>query len=115
MVECKGAVLKTLITTSLTVTKQSFTHMGDDVSTPIVFTDVQEFEHHEDVEDFMECVELWHREYPKPNGNFNPFRRVKTPATEDQLMEILTKMHGPDELWEGIPTVEREEFPGFMR
>jgi len=101
------AFVKTLITTSLTVTKQSFTHTGDDVSSPIVFTDVQEFEHPEDVEDFLECVELWHREYPKPNGNFNPFRRVKTPATEEQLMETLDKMHGPDDLWHNGDTIVR--------
>jgi len=98
--------MKTLITTSLTVTKQEFNHTGDSVSTPVVFTDVQEFDNGEDVEDFMECVELWHLEYPKPNGNFNPFRRVKTPATEDRLMEIIDEFHGPDDLW-----VELESHP----
>jgi hypothetical protein len=93
--------------------------MGDDVSTPVVFTDVQEFEHPEDVEDFMECVELWHREYPKPNGNFNPFRKVKTPATEEQLIEILDKLHGPMELWYDnmvySPMQLDEPLPSFMQ
>ena len=106
--------MKTVITTSLVVTKQVFTKQGDFTDTPVLFSDKQEFDNDEDVEDFMEHVELWHLEYPKPNGNFNPFRRVKTPATEDRLMEILDEFHGPADLWDDTPKPVSEPLPSFM-
>jgi hypothetical protein len=99
--------MKTLITTSLTVTKQAFSRDGDASDTPIVWTDKQEFDNDEDVDAFVECIDIWHLEYPKPNGNFNPFRRVKTPPTEERLFEILDEFHGPGDLWAGgLPTNE---------
>ena len=96
--------MKAIVTTSVTVTTQWFTPNGDHVSTPVVFSDKQEFDSEQEADAFVEHIDLWVEEYPKPNGDFHPFRRVKTPATEEKLIELLDEIHGPDDLWIGNPS-----------
>lgn len=79
----------TVITSTLTVTRQVFDDRGSNSSAPIVFRHSEQFQQDEEANDFMEHIELWRDEFPKPNGSFNPFRRVKMPATEAKLFEIL--------------------------
>ena len=91
--------MKAVVTTSITTTVQYFTKKGDRADTPILFSDKQTFETEQEVDNFIEHIDLWTNEYPKPNGSFDPFRRVKAPATEDHLMGLLDEIHGPMDLW----------------
>lgn len=110
--------MKTIITTSVTVTTQRFSREGDATGLPVeVFSEKQEFDTNVQAERYRELVGIWIKELPTPNGNMHPFPQRKVPATLDELIRILDEIHGPDDLWVGFVKPSDTDFnvPEFMQ